>query len=130
MHILPRAANSFSGAEHLQHATGNCGCQEGRDRIADLTCNFGLGSTEDKSVRKGLQPRGFAVGYRTMLLRMKVASFLRFEEFRSNRKCRTIPPESTEQVRAPLCFAYPARGRDLRRTLLEIKTVHSFLRDG
>ena len=66
--------------------------QEGRNGVADLSCNLGLGSLKDEIIGEALQPCRLAVGDRSMLLRVQISPLLRLEKLGADRERGSIPP--------------------------------------
>src|SRR5262249_27834718 len=65
----------------------------------------------------------FPVRDRTMLLRVKITTLLRFEELRADRHRGPIPPEPPEKVGPTRDFFYPAGWRELGSVSLKIKAI-------
>ena len=59
----------------------------------------------------------------SMFGRVKVSSLLRFEELRSDRDGRPVPPEPTEKVRSAGGFLDPASWREVAGVFLQVEPI-------
>src|SRR4051812_8580003 len=64
-----------------------------------------------------------------MLARVEIAALLRLIELGSDRKCRTIPPESSEYVSRSGLLAKPAGRCDVRPASGQVETTFAFAGD-
>src|SRR3954453_19083964 len=81
------------------------------DGITDLTAYGGhrLGFGESEVARKRHKVGRLTNSYRAILGGMQIATLFRLVEFRSDRECRLVPPESTEYVGCSAWLVTPAR---------------------
>src|SRR5439155_11882652 len=110
---------------HLRDGAAERLCKWNRDRIADLTGDFDLGTAPDEIVVKPLKPARLKVRYGTICLRVEITALLGLEELGPHRDGGAIPPQPAKDVRAAGRFLEPTAGRQVRTRPLEVEPIAS-----